>query len=76
MPEYRDRDGESGILTYEVGLDWIEVKFENGQQRIYRYTNASAGAFNIATMKRLAAEGNGLNGFINRHVKNRYVSKR
>lgn len=76
MPIYRDRDGDSGIRAFEVGPDWIEVEFSRGKERFYRYTYASAGQANVVTMKRLAALGDGLNAFINDHVRRRYASKR
>ncbi len=76
MPRYSDRDGDSGIVAFEVGPDWIEIEFERGRERFYRYTNASAGAANILTMQRLAEKGDGLNAFINRYAKNKFASKR
>lgn len=76
MPVYRDVDGDSGVLSYEYGRDWIEVEFERGATRFYTYTYASAGAAHIEQMKRLADFGEGLNAYINRHVARGYASRR
>ena len=61
MPAYRDLDGDSGIISYRYGADWIEVEFDRGPQRCYTYTYASAGAGHIEQMKRFADAGEGLN---------------
>lgn len=76
MPIYKNIDGDSGILSYECGSDWIEVEFESGRSRFYRYTYASAGSVNVEEMKRLAEMGDGLNSFIMHNVRTRYASKR
>lgn len=73
MQRYRDLDGDSGVTGYELGEDFIRVEFEGGS--IYRYTIRSAGAMNIEAMKRLAIAGDGLNRFINLHVKKGYERK-
>lgn len=39
------------------------------------YTYTSAGSHNIEEMKELATRGEGLNSFINRHVRKKYASK-
>lgn len=73
MDIYRDIDGDSGVAAYEVGADFIRVQFRDGS--VYLYTNNSAGAQNISNMKRLAASGDGLNAYINRHVRNGYARR-
>lgn len=75
MPQYRDVDGDSGIIGYEYGQDWIEVEFEKGANRFYRYTYLSTGSDHVEKMKRLADAGEGLNSYINRQVARRYASK-
>ncbi len=67
MIPYRDTGGDSGVVAYDVGEDYIDVRFKNGA--VYRYTNATAGSGNISTMKRLAARGDGLNSYINLNLK-------
>lgn len=73
METYRDIDGDSGVEEYELGEDWINVRFRGGAT--YRYDHAKAGAIHVREMKRLARSGEGLNAYINLHVKYRY-SKR
>lgn len=64
MEQYRDWDNDSGILTYEIGEDYIIVEFKNGRYRFYKYTYGSGGSINIEQMKQLAHEGDGLNEYI------------
>lgn len=73
MEYYRDIDGDSGVEGYEIGTDYILVQFTTGA--VYLYTYSSAGADNIEIMKQLARGGNGLNSFINRHVRKKYDRK-
>lgn len=73
MVRYIDRDGDSGIFAYELGPHWIHVQFKDGS--VYEYTEVSAGVAQLATMKRLAQSGDGLNRFINLHVKKGYSRK-
>lgn len=73
METYRDIDGDSGVAAYEVGADYIRVRFDTGAT--YLYTYASAGAQHIERMKELAARGNGLNSYIMRNVRTRYARK-
>lgn len=70
MKPYRDVDGDSGVAASEDGAGYILVQFKDGA--VYEYTDSSAGATNVAEMKRLAASGDGLNAFINRHVRKLY----
>ncbi|MCA3502009.1 MAG: hypothetical protein IOD05_01840 [Rhodobacter sp.] len=76
MPTYRDVDGDSGVISFEYGPDWIEVEFEEGANRIYRYTYLSVGSEHVEKMKRLADSGEGLNSYINRYAARRYALKR
>jgi len=73
MERYKDIDGDSGVAGYEIGPDYIRVKFSDGS--VYLYTYASAGPNNIEEMKRLAATGEGLNAFIIKNVRKRYAKK-
>lgn len=71
MIAYRDIDGDSGVLAYDLGAEYIDVQFK-GTSRIYRYSYHKAGKENVETMKALAKRGNGLNSFINTNVKYLY----
>ncbi|MCF8355624.1 MAG: hypothetical protein K9H48_14320 [Melioribacteraceae bacterium] len=73
MARYKNLGGDSGISSYEIGADSIEVTFNDGS--VYLYNYASAGKHNIERMKSLAASGSGLNSFINTIVKKLYASK-
>lgn len=73
MIAYRDRTGRSGVRAYEPGPGCISVEFKDGS--IYCYTNDSTGGANIEQMKVLAAAGQGLNTFINQHVRKSYAKR-
>ena len=75
MQPYRDLDGDSGVDAYESGPDFIKVRFRGPPAAVYTYTYASAGSGHVEEMKRLAASGDGLNAYINRHVRGNYASK-
>lgn len=70
MKRYRNRSSDAGVVAYDYGHDWIDLRFEGG--RIYRYTAKTIGGVNLATMKTLADSGDGLTTFVNTHpeVKN------
>ena len=71
MESYRNIGRDSGVSTYEIGTDYIKVKF-SGTSRTYTYSYRKAGSYHVETMKRLAQSGKGLNSYINKHVKNLY----
>lgn len=72
MQPYRNLSGNSGVMAFEIGANYIKVQFNKGA---YTYSYGSAGQRNIEEMKILAIKGKGLNTFIDVHVKKRYVSK-
>lgn len=74
MTQYKNLGGRSGVYSYEIGGDSIEVQFNDGM--VYLYTENSAGSTNLEQMKKLALAGSGLNSFINKYVKKGYESKR
>lgn len=73
MERYLDLSRSSGVSHYENGNDFIIVQFTDGAQYLYNYS--SAGQENIEHMKVLAANGSGLNSFININVKKHYARK-
>ena len=73
MKQYKNLGGDSGVSAFEIGDDSIKVQFRDSS--VYLYTNRSAGAQNIEQMKALALRGEGLNSFINKHVRKAYASK-
>jgi hypothetical protein len=68
MQRYRNLSGNSGVYAFEIGADYILVKF-SGTDRIYRYSYLKAGVSHVEQMKRLAVAGHGLNSYIDRNVK-------
>ena len=73
MIRYENQGGSSGIVGYQTGPDRIAVMFRDGWGYLYDYASAGRGA--VERMKSLAAAGRGLNGYINRAVRNRYALK-
>lgn len=67
MIAYRDVYGDSGVLAYDPGPDYLNVQFKN-TSRNYCYLCQKAGRAHVETMKKLAENGNGLNSFINKYV--------
>jgi hypothetical protein len=76
MKTYRNLSGDSGVAAYEIGDDFIAIRFKPSGD-IYWYTNTSIGARHVAEMKRLAQRGQGLSTYISRHpdVKAGYARK-
>lgn len=70
MQPYRNMDGRSGVVAYELGKDWIDVQFVNGEN--YRYSCASAGAEHVRNMQTLAQAGEGLATYISKFVHDAY----
>ena len=58
MQPYRHSGSTAGILAYEIGRDYIRIRFRSG--RTYRYSYARAGATHVERMKELAKLGRGL----------------
>ncbi|HSC39270.1 MAG TPA: hypothetical protein VLD19_15410 [Chitinophagaceae bacterium] len=73
MQRYKNISGDSGVVAYETGDDYIKVRFIDGV--VYLYTNAVTGQHHISQMKKLAAKGLGLSAYISRHVRSRYAEK-
>lgn len=65
MERYRNLSGNSGVVAYTIGSDFIQVRFRSGDD--YRYSDASAGKPSVDQMKALARAGRGLSTFISRH---------
>tara|TARA_Y100000588_G_C13966996_1_gene801261 strand:- start:261 stop:476 length:216 start_codon:yes stop_codon:yes gene_type:complete len=68
MNRYENLNGDSGVSSYEVGPEYIRVKF-NGTFRSYTYSYRKAGVNHVERMKALAHSGSGLSSDINRYVK-------
>lgn len=70
MEIYSNRNGHSGVSAYEIGTNYIRVRFSTGS--IYQYSYRKAGQYHVENMKRLAIQGFGLNSYINNNVKFKY----
>ena len=62
MQQYANNSGQSNVLAYYIGDDFIVVQFPHNAY--YKYTYSSAGQTAIETMKRCAESGSGLGTFI------------
>jgi len=79
METYKNLDGKSKVIKYQIGPDFIIVEFKVPSRSgftIYEYSYTSAGQSNIEHMKELATQGFGLNTFINENVKELYREKK
>lgn len=72
MVSYNNNSGNSGIMGYEIGDECITVWF-SGNGRSYSYSYDSAGVYHVEHMKGLAMAGSGLNSYINKFVRDKYV---
>lgn len=66
MEPYRNLSGDSGVEAFEIGDDFVAVRFKSGT--VYWYTAASVGARHLAALKRLAERGQGLSTYISQHA--------
>lgn len=72
MQKYMNKGGDSGVEEYEIGPDNIVVKFKK-TVRTYTYSYESAGKDAVEIMKEKARNGEGLNEYINRYARDKYV---
>lgn len=71
MEVYRNINGDSNVEAYEIGSNFIRVKFYR-TAKIYQYSYERAGRENVEIMKKLARNGDGLNSFIKKNVEKLY----
>lgn len=50
--------------SFEVGRDYILVKFKSGREQYYLYTYSATGVAAVESMKKLAVNGKGLGGML------------
>jgi hypothetical protein len=65
--------GDSGVIGYEIGADFIIIEFKS--RDVYRYDYSAPGRSKVEKMKQLARRGTGLATFINQHVRENYAEK-
>lgn len=68
MQIYENNGGNSGVVAFSIGNDYIEVQFK-GNPKTYKYSYKSAGIDKVECMKKLALDGKGLNSYIMRYAK-------
>ena len=73
MERYQNLEGESGVVAYEVGHDYIKVRFRNGVT--YVYDHSAPGPEKVEQMKALAHAGRGLSTYISRRVRGAFARK-
>lgn len=73
MKRYKNLSGDSGVVAYALGSDYIEVRFRDGP--IYTYTYEKPGREDVERMKALAKAGRGLSTYVSAVVKDRYAFK-
>ena len=62
MQPYANNSGQSNVVAYYIGDDFIVVQFPHNS--FYKYTYSSAGQAAIESMKRFAESGSGLGTYI------------
>ena len=73
MKRYTGADTDTGVAAYESGPGWITIRFRRGGT--YRYDGRHPGAEHVLEMQRLADAGDGLNTYINQHVRDDYAQR-
>jgi hypothetical protein len=73
LERYLNRSGDSGVTDYELGTDFIRVRFRGGVT--YRYGRVSPGQHHVDRMKACAVAGRGLGTYISQNVRNLYETK-
>ncbi len=73
MHPYQETSDESGIAAYRITSKSITIEFKHGG--IYLYTYTYPGRTHVEAMKKLAQSDDGLNTYINQHVRDNYERK-
>ncbi|HSI47691.1 MAG TPA: hypothetical protein VLA61_05455 [Ideonella sp.] len=73
LQPYGKPHNDSGIAAYATGPGWIALEFKHGG--CYRYDANAPGARHVAEMTRLARAGDGLNTYLNQHVREHYAER-
>jgi hypothetical protein len=53
MEKYKNSRSDSNIIFHEIGRDFIQVQFKDSH-KIYLFSYANIGEYNVNKMKRLA----------------------
>lgn len=71
MIPYANLSGKSGVVEYEIGGDFIKLRFASSTT-IYVYDHSIPGSFHVGQMKQLAIDGRGLSTYVSQNVKKDY----
>ncbi|QMT61834.1 hypothetical protein [Legionella sp. PC997] len=74
MDAYQNKSGVSCVVAYEIGSDFIKVKFQKNNC-VYLYNNQIPGATHVEAMKKKAIDGIGLATYISKYVNKNYFNK-
>ena len=74
MTPYANLSSDSGVSEYELGHDFIKVRFGRSTT-VYVYDHSRPGSVHVKEMKRLAGDGRGLATYINQEVRKDYSWK-
>ena len=66
MKKYKNLAGNSGVSYFEIGKDYIKIRFATGG--VYTYSYQKAGKAHVENMKTLAVRGAGLSTYISRNT--------
>lgn len=74
MIAYQNKNENSGISHYEIGQDYVGVKFKLSPL-VYLYKSTRVGKHHVERMKVLAEQGRGLSTYIAQHqeVRDGYI---
>jgi hypothetical protein len=73
MHPYQETSDDSGIAAYKLGPKSITIEFKRGG--VYLYTYTKPGREHVEAMKAIAVADDGLNTYINQHVRDNYARK-
>lgn len=73
MERYKNLNGNSGIIFFEIQNDSIVIQFKN--HSTYLYNMQITGSKHIEEMKILARSGRGLATYISKYVRDKYASQ-
>jgi hypothetical protein len=65
MKPYRTTSGDSGVVGYEIGRNYIRIRFRSNGD--YTYEAGRVGRRHLTEMQRRAEAGRGLATYINAH---------
>lgn len=73
MEKYLNLNGNSSVVGFDVGFDFIWVYFSNKTK--YLYTDKITGKNEVETMERLAQQGRDLGTYLGRKPYKRHSKK-